>query len=75
MLAAGNLKDRLYLLERQWIVKAICGLFCQLRWVEDLGPIESSPWAMPWEQRNHLYLCRDLKGTLRDLWPKVKKWR
>jgi hypothetical protein len=46
----------------------------QFRSVEDLGPIESSPWAMPWEQRNHLYLCRDLKGTLRDLWPKVKEW-
>src|SRR5437773_1037162 len=40
--------------------------------VEDLGQIETSPWAMPFEQRNHVYLCRHLKhGTLRDLWPKL----
>jgi hypothetical protein len=42
--------------------------------VEDLGQIVSSPWAMPWEQRNHIYLCRNLKGSLGDLWPQVKKW-
>jgi hypothetical protein len=42
--------------------------------VEDHGLIESSPWAMPWEQRVHVYVCRDLKGTLRDLWPKVRSW-
>jgi len=43
--------------------------------VEDLGQIETSPWAMPFEQRNHIYLCRHLKhGTLRDLWPKLKVW-
>src|SRR4029450_11035139 len=41
--------------------------------VEDLGQVLSSPWAMPWEQRNHIYLCRHLKGSLRDLWPKVKE--
>jgi len=46
----------------------------QFRTVEDLGPVDSSTWAMPWEQRNHLYLCRDLKGDLRDLWPKLKEW-
>ncbi len=46
----------------------------QFESVEDLGQIVSSPWAMPWEQRNHIYLCRHLKGTMRDLWPKVKKW-
>jgi hypothetical protein len=46
----------------------------QFESVEDLGQIESSPWAMPWEQRNHIYLCRHLKGSLRDLWPKVKEW-
>jgi hypothetical protein len=33
----------------------------QFRSVEDLGQIESSPWAMPWEQRLHIYLCRDFK--------------
>ena len=42
--------------------------------VEDLGQIVSSPWGMPWEQRNHIYLFRNLKRSLRDLWPKVKKW-
>ena len=43
--------------------------------VEDLGQIETSAWAMPFEQRNHVYLCRHLKhGTLRDLWPKLKVW-
>jgi Dolichyl-phosphate-mannose-protein mannosyltransferase len=46
----------------------------QFESVEDLGQIVSSPWAMPWEQRNHIYLCRHLKGSVRDLWPKVKEW-
>ena len=42
--------------------------------VEDLGQVVSSPWAMPWEQRMHIYLCRDLEENLRDFWPKVKSW-
>jgi len=42
--------------------------------VEDLGQVVSSPWAMPWEQRMHIYLCRNLKENLRDFWPKVKSW-
>jgi hypothetical protein len=46
----------------------------QFRSVEDLGPTESSPWAMPWEQRLHIYLCRDAKGSLPDLWSKLKEW-
>jgi hypothetical protein len=46
----------------------------QFRSVEDLGVVDSSPWAMPFEQRVHIYLCRDLKVPLRDLWPEVKKW-
>ncbi|MDQ3118056.1 MAG: glycosyltransferase, partial [Verrucomicrobiota bacterium] len=46
----------------------------QFRTVEDLGPVDSSPWAMPFEQRAHIYLCRDLKGDLRTLWPKLKDW-
>ncbi len=46
----------------------------QFESVEDLGQILSSPWAMPWEQRNHIYLCRGLKGAVHDLWPKVKEW-
>ena len=46
----------------------------QFRSVVDLGPIESSPWAMPWERRQHVYLCRDLKVPLSKLWPQVKDW-
>ena len=42
--------------------------------VEDLGQIVSSPWAMPFERRTHVYLCRDLKANLREFWPRVKKW-
>ncbi len=47
----------------------------QFRSVEDLGPVASSRWAMPWEQRLRIYLCRDLKVPLREAWPAVKKWR
>lgn len=46
----------------------------QFRSVVDLGPVDSSPWAMPSERRNHIYLCRELKGSLQELWPKVKEW-
>jgi hypothetical protein len=46
----------------------------QFESVEDLGQIISSPFAMPFEQRNHIYLCRGLKGRLNDLWPKLKDW-
>ena len=46
----------------------------QFRSVEDRGLIETSPWAMPWEQRLHIYICRGLKIPLRDLWPKVRVW-
>lgn len=46
----------------------------QFRTVEDLGVVDSSPWSMPFEQRVHIYLCRDLKVPLRDAWPQVKKW-
>ena len=42
--------------------------------VEDLGQIVSSPWAMPFERRRHVYLCRDLKISVQELWPRVKKW-
>jgi len=42
--------------------------------VEDLGQIVSSPWAMPFERRTHIYLCRDLKANVREFWPQVKKW-
>jgi Dolichyl-phosphate-mannose-protein mannosyltransferase len=46
----------------------------QFQSVEDRGSVENSPWAMPWEQRVHVYICRGLKGTLRDLWPKLRNW-
>jgi hypothetical protein len=46
----------------------------QFRLVEDRGPIETSPWAMPNEQRLHVLICRDLKTPLRQLWPKLRVW-
>ncbi|PYJ13983.1 MAG: glycosyltransferase [Verrucomicrobia bacterium] len=42
--------------------------------VQDLGQIVSSPWAMPFERRNHIFLCRDLKTSVQEFWPRVKKW-
>jgi hypothetical protein len=42
--------------------------------VEDLGQVVSSPWAMAFERRMHVFLCRDLKVSVRELWPRVKKW-
>jgi Dolichyl-phosphate-mannose-protein mannosyltransferase len=42
--------------------------------VEDLGQIVSSPWAMPFERRTHIYLCHDLKTNVSGFWPRVKKW-
>lgn len=42
--------------------------------VEDLGQIVSSPWAMPFERRRHIYLCRDLKTSVQELWPRMKNW-
>ena len=42
--------------------------------VEDLGQIVSSPWAMSFERRAHIYLCRDLKISVHEFWPRVKKW-
>jgi hypothetical protein len=42
--------------------------------VQDLGQIVSTPWAMPFERRNHIFLCRDLKASVREFWPRVKKW-
>jgi hypothetical protein len=46
----------------------------QFESVEDLGQVLSSPWAMPYERRTHIYLCRGLKSDLHKLWPQVKKW-
>src|SRR5438046_2846421 len=46
----------------------------QFESVEDLGQVLSSPWAMPFEQRMHIYLCHGLKIDLRQFWPHVKNW-
>jgi hypothetical protein len=42
--------------------------------VEDLGQVASNPWAMPFERRRHIYLCRDLKFSIREVWPRLKNW-
>jgi hypothetical protein len=42
--------------------------------VQDLGQIVSSPWAMPFERRTHIFLCRDLKASVQELWPRIKNW-
>jgi len=42
--------------------------------VEDLGQMVSSPWAMPFERRMHIFLCRDLNVSVRELWSREKKW-
>jgi hypothetical protein len=42
--------------------------------VQDLGQIVSSPWAMPFERRTHIFLCRDLNVSVQELWPRIKKW-
>jgi hypothetical protein len=42
--------------------------------VEDLGQVVSSPWAMPFERRMHIFLCRDLKISVREFWPRLKNW-
>ena len=42
--------------------------------IEDLGQVVSSPWAMPFERRMHIFLCRDLKVSVEKLWPRLKNW-
>ena len=42
--------------------------------VEDHGQVHISQWAMPQEQRVHIFVCRGLKMPMSELWPKVKKW-
>ena len=42
--------------------------------VEDMGPVNISPFAMPWERRQHIYVCRGLKMPLAKLWPMLKNW-
>lgn len=42
--------------------------------VTDLGPIATSPWAMPNEQRLHIFLCHGLRKPLQEVWPRTKEW-
>jgi hypothetical protein len=42
--------------------------------VEDMGPVNISEYAMPWERRRHIYVCRGLKVPMSELWPRVKMW-
>ncbi len=42
--------------------------------VEDKGPIKSHPLAMPNEQELRIYVCRDLKMSPEEIWPRVKRW-
>ncbi len=42
--------------------------------VEDLGQVVSSPWAMPFGRPMHIFLCRDLNVSVRELWSRVKNW-
>jgi len=42
--------------------------------VEDLGQVMSNLWAMPFERRMHILLCRDLKMSVQELWSRLKNW-
>lgn len=42
--------------------------------VQDFGQVHISQWAMPWEQRMHIYVCRGLKMPVSELWSQVKTW-
>lgn len=46
----------------------------QFESVEDRGLVLSSMWAMPLEQRTHIYICRGLRGGVNALWPNLKRW-
>lgn len=43
--------------------------------IQDFGQVHVSQWAMPWEQRVHLYVCRGLKMPVSQLWTQVKTWQ
>lgn len=43
--------------------------------VVDAGPAGTHPQAMPFEQEMRIYVCRGLRGSVGDLWPRVKVWR
>lgn len=42
--------------------------------VEYAGPAGTHPYAMPYEQQMGIYVCRGLKGSMDELWPRVKHW-
>src|SRR5207249_75747 len=42
--------------------------------VADAGPAIRDPYAMPFENRTNIYICRGMKPPLNELWPKVKRW-
>ena len=42
--------------------------------VEYAGPAGTHPQAMPFEQEMGVYVCRGLRPSLVELWPRVKKW-
>jgi hypothetical protein len=39
-----------------------------------MGPVRISQYAMPWEQRLHVYVCRGLKTPIAEFWPQLKFW-
>jgi hypothetical protein len=47
----------------------------EFRSVQDHGQVHISQWAMPWEQSQHIYVCRGLKMPVSELWQQVKAWR
>jgi hypothetical protein len=42
--------------------------------VEDKGPAIRNAYAMPYENRKNIYICRGLKTPLAELWPRLKEW-
>jgi hypothetical protein len=42
--------------------------------VEDKGPAIRNTYAMPFERRTNIYLCRNLHPPLPELWPYLKDW-
>ncbi len=47
-------------------LESTCGTLTELR------SLETSPWAMPYERRQTLFLCRDLTLPLADAWRRGK---
>ena len=50
------------------------------RWKPICGAIEmvgmtNTPYAMPYENNRALFICRDLRMPLEELWPRLKRYR